>query len=42
GYRNPVSGRCLDDPAASTTDGTRLELYDCNGTSAQIWSLPGA
>ncbi|MFF4136515.1 ricin-type beta-trefoil lectin domain protein [Streptomyces mirabilis] len=22
GYRNPVSGRCLDDPGASTTDGT--------------------
>jgi hypothetical protein len=42
GYRNPVSGRCLDDPGASSTDGTQVTLYDCNGTAAQIWSKPGA
>ncbi len=40
GYRNPVSGRCLDDPSASTQDGRQLQLFDCNGTVAQKWSAP--
>ncbi|MGC0360677.1 hypothetical protein RKD25_007966 [Streptomyces sp. SAI-124] len=38
GYRNPVSGRCLDDPNASTTDGTQLVLWDCNGGAHQQWT----
>jgi len=37
---NPQSGRCLDDPGSSTTDGTQLQLFDCNGTAAQQWTLP--
>ncbi|MFC0844232.1 RICIN domain-containing protein [Streptomyces noboritoensis] len=37
---NPQSGLCLDDPGSSTTDGTQLQIYDCNGTNAQKWTLP--
>ena len=40
GLLNPQSGRCLDVPAANPTDGTALQLYDCNGTAAQKWNLP--
>jgi hypothetical protein len=29
------SGRCLDVPNATTTNGTQLELWDCNGGSNQ-------
>ncbi|MFD9635332.1 RICIN domain-containing protein, partial [Streptomyces violascens] len=38
GYRNPASGRCLDNPGSSTTDGTQLVLWDCNGGSNQKWT----
>jgi endoglucanase len=33
------SGRCLDVPGASTTNGAQLQIYDCNGTAAQAWKL---
>lgn len=33
------SGRCLDVPNASTTDGTQVQLYDCNGRTNQSWEL---
>lgn len=33
------SGRCLDVPSASTTNGTQLQIYDCNGTAAQSFTL---
>ncbi len=33
------SGRCLDVPNASTTDGTQVQLYDCNGRTNQQWEL---
>jgi aryl-phospho-beta-D-glucosidase BglC (GH1 family) len=33
------SGRCLDVPAASTANGVHLQIYDCNGTAAQGFSL---
>jgi endoglucanase len=33
------SGRCLDVPAASTANGVRLQIYDCNGTAAQAFTL---
>ncbi|MEW2258852.1 RICIN domain-containing protein [Streptomyces sp. NPDC047869] len=29
------SGKCLDDPAASTADSTQFVQYTCNGTAAQ-------
>ncbi|HLJ87075.1 MAG TPA: RICIN domain-containing protein [Candidatus Angelobacter sp.] len=33
------SGRCLDVPAASTANGVHLQIFDCNGTGAQAWTL---
>lgn len=32
------SGRCLDDPDSTTTDGTQLQLWDCSGGSNQQWT----
>jgi hypothetical protein len=37
---NPASGKCLDDPAFNTTEGTQLDLWTCNGGSNQQWSVP--
>jgi hypothetical protein len=36
---NPPSGRCPDVPNSITTNGTQLQLWDCNGTGAQTWQL---
>ncbi|WP_188127069.1 endo-1,4-beta-xylanase [Actinoplanes lobatus] len=33
------SGRCIDVPSASQTNGTRVQLYDCNGQANQTWTL---
>lgn len=33
------SGRCLDVPGASTSNGVQLQIYDCNGTEAQSFYL---
>jgi endoglucanase len=35
------SGRCLDVQGAGTADGTPVQLYDCNGTGAQVWVRTG-
>jgi endo-1,4-beta-xylanase len=32
------SGRCLDVPNASTTDGTQLQLWDCHSNTNQQWT----
>ena len=32
------SGRCIDVPNASRTNGTRVTLYDCNGQTNQSWT----
>ncbi|MFJ7271922.1 endo-1,4-beta-xylanase [Streptomyces sp. NPDC099050] len=36
------SGRCLDVPGAGTTDGTQLNLWDCNNRTNQQWSYTAA
>jgi len=36
------SGRCLDVPNSSTTDGTQLQLWDCSGGSNQQWTYTSA
>ncbi|MFJ4334134.1 endo-1,4-beta-xylanase [Streptomyces sp. NPDC088935] len=36
------SGRCLDVPSASTTDGTQLQLWDCHGGTNQQWTYTDA
>jgi Ricin-type beta-trefoil lectin domain/Beta-1,3-glucanase len=32
-------GLCLDDYAASSADGTKVDLYTCNNTGAQQWTV---
>jgi dienelactone hydrolase len=32
------SGRCVDVPNASRNNGTRVQLYDCNGQTQQSWT----
>ncbi|WP_330461013.1 lectin [Streptomyces sp. NBC_00820] len=34
-----LAGKCLDVAAASSADGTPVQLYDCNGTAAQQWTV---
>ncbi|MEU4243924.1 glycoside hydrolase family 3 C-terminal domain-containing protein [Actinoplanes sp. NPDC026619] len=34
-----LAGKCIDVAAANTTNGTPIQLYDCNGTDAQSWTL---
>lgn len=36
-----LAGKCVDVAGANSADGTAVNLYDCNGTSAQQWSRPG-
>ena len=38
---NAAAARCIDISGGDSTDGTPLQLYDCNGSAAQTWSLPG-
>ena len=37
-----ASGRCVDVPGASQTQGTQVELWDCNGGSNQQWTSTAA
>ncbi|WP_328475263.1 PQQ-dependent sugar dehydrogenase [Actinoplanes sp. NBC_00393] len=36
-----LAGKCLDVAGAATADGTKIQLYTCNGTAAQHWSRQG-
>ncbi|RPK40357.1 Chitinase precursor [Streptomyces sp. ADI92-24] len=36
-----VGGKCVDVAAGGTANGTPVQLYDCNGSAAQQWSLGG-
>ena len=36
--RGVASGRCLDVPNSSQTDGTFLQIYDCSGGANQQWT----
>jgi beta-glucosidase len=36
-----LAGKCIDIAAASTANGTAVQLYDCNGTDAQKWTATG-
>ncbi|MFC4031940.1 ricin-type beta-trefoil lectin domain protein [Streptomyces polygonati] len=35
------AGKCVDVAAASSANGTAVQLYDCNGTTAQSWTVGG-
>ncbi|MBU2666119.1 ricin-type beta-trefoil lectin domain protein [Actinoplanes bogorensis] len=34
-----IGGKCVDIAAASSANGTAVQLYDCNGTGAQNWTV---
>ena len=34
-----IGGKCVDVAAAGTANGTAVQLYDCNGSSAQQWTV---
>jgi beta-glucanase (GH16 family) len=34
-----LAGKCVDVQAAATANGTPVQLYDCNGTAAQQWTV---
>ncbi|PAM97562.1 glycosyl hydrolase, partial [Streptomyces sp. Alain-F2R5] len=34
-----VNGKCLDVDNAGTADGTQVQLWSCNQSSAQVWSV---
>ncbi|MEU0654754.1 lectin [Streptomyces albogriseolus] len=36
-----VDGKCLDVDNAGTADGTRVQIYTCNSSAAQRWTVPG-
>ncbi|TKK87583.1 glycosyl hydrolase family protein [Herbidospora galbida] len=37
--RSALNSKCVDIPAANPVDAARLQMYDCNGTAAQQWSI---
>ncbi|MER7488974.1 endo-1,4-beta-xylanase [Streptomyces sp. NPDC126497] len=37
-----ASGRCVDVPGSSTTDGTQVQLWDCHNGTNQQWTLTDA
>ena len=39
---NPTSGKCIDDPNSSKTNGTQLDISSCNDQPWQYWFLPGS
>ena len=34
-----IAGKCVDVAGASPANGTAVQLYDCNGTAAQSWTV---
>ncbi|MET9242986.1 ricin-type beta-trefoil lectin domain protein [Nonomuraea sp. NPDC003709] len=36
-----LAGKCLDVAGASSADGTQVQVYSCNGTGAQAWTVSG-
>jgi RHS repeat-associated protein len=34
-----IPGKCLDDSAGGTADGTKIQIYSCNGGVNQLWTL---
>jgi glucosylceramidase len=34
-----LGGKCVDDAAASTANGSQIQLFTCNGTTAQQWTV---
>nr|WP_307544341.1 PQQ-dependent sugar dehydrogenase [Streptomyces sp. V3I8] len=36
-----VNGKCLDIDNAQTADGTKVQIWTCNNSAAQKWTVPG-
>ncbi|GAA3448521.1 ThuA domain-containing protein [Dactylosporangium matsuzakiense] len=36
-----LAGKCLDVRGAASADGTQIQLYTCNGSAAQTWTVSG-
>ena len=34
-----LAGKCLDDPASRTANGTRVDIWTCNGGANQKWTI---
>ncbi len=34
-----IAGKCVDDNGNGSANGTKVQLWDCNGTAAQNWSV---
>jgi predicted alpha-1,2-mannosidase len=34
-----ANGKCVDDAGAGTSNGTHIQIYTCNGTDAQAWTV---
>ncbi|MEV4345543.1 chitosanase [Actinoplanes sp. NPDC049596] len=37
-----IGGKCIDVAGASSANGTAVQIYDCNGSSAQSWTVGNA
>jgi len=35
--KSGISGKCMDDYGSGTADGTKVDIWDCNGKDAQSW-----
>lgn len=35
------TGKCVDDNADSSANGTKVQMWDCNGGASQDWTFPG-
>ncbi|HEY0638499.1 MAG TPA: ThuA domain-containing protein [Pseudonocardiaceae bacterium] len=36
-----IGGKCVDVSGSNTADGTKIQLWTCNGTGAQSWTVGG-
>jgi type 1 glutamine amidotransferase len=36
-----IGGKCVDVQGGNSADGTQIQLWTCNGSGAQQWTLPG-
>ena len=36
-----IAGKCVDVRTSGGTNGTPIQIYGCNGTNAQKWTVPG-
>jgi predicted alpha-1,2-mannosidase len=36
-----IAGKCVDVKQSGTTNGTAIQIYTCNSTNAQKWTVPG-